>query len=136
MILVDLNVVLDVVQQREPHYRASSAVLGGAIRGKVQASLPAHAVTTLHYIVGRYQGNTKANEVVDWLLTHFGIAAAGRAEMVRARALGWPDFEDAVVAAAAESAGCQIIVTRNVGDFGGSPVPTLTPDEYLVDTWF
>lgn len=27
MILVDLNVVLDVVQRREPHYQASAGVL-------------------------------------------------------------------------------------------------------------
>lgn len=134
MILVDLNVVLDVVQKREPHYRASSAVLAEAIRGKVKALLPAHTVTTLHYIVGRYQGQMKANEAVDWLLAHFGIAATGRAELVRARGLDWPDFEDAVVAAAAESAGCETIVTRNVGDFVGSPVPALTPEEYLIDT--
>lgn len=134
MILVDLNVVLDVVQQREPHYRASSAVLAEAIRGKVKALLPAHAVTTLHYIVGRYQGQARANEAVDWLLAHFGIAATGRSELVRAQGLNWPDFEDAVVAAAAESAGCDKIVTRNVGDFNGSPVPALTPEEYLIDT--
>lgn len=134
MILVDLNIVLDVVQKREPHYRASSAVLAEAVRGKVQALLPAHALTTLHYIIGRYQGRAKANEVVDWLLTHFGIAATGREELIRARGLDWSDFEDAVVAAAAESAGCQTIVTRNVRDFDGSPVPALTPEEYLIET--
>ncbi len=134
MILVDLNVVLDVIQQREPHFRASSALLGEVIRGDTAALLSAHALTTVHYIVGRYQGRAKATEVVDWLLTHFGIASTGRAELVRARALDWPDFEDAVVAAAAESAGCARIVTRNVGDFRGSPVPALTPEEYLLDT--
>ncbi len=54
MILVDLNVVLDVVQQREPHYRASAAVLEEVTHGRVDASLPAHAFTTLHYLVARY----------------------------------------------------------------------------------
>ncbi len=132
MILVDLNVVLDVVQEREPHYRASAAVLAEVIRGRSKGVLPAHAITTLHYIVGRYQGRERANEMIDWLLNYFDIAAIGRAEMVRARGLGWRDFEDAVVAAGAESARCRAIVTRNVGDFPRSPVPALTPEEYLV----
>jgi len=104
MILVDLNVLLDVVQRREPHYPASAAVLDRVIRGDVRAVL----------------------------LTHFGIASVGRVEVVRARTLGWADFEDAVVAAAAESSDCELIVTRNVRDFGGSPLPALTPEEYLL----
>ncbi len=133
MILIDLNVGLDVVQKREPHYAASAAVLATVTRGKVDALLPAHALTTLHYIVGRYHGRPKADGVVDWLLKHFGIAATGREEIVRARGLHWPDFEDAVVAAAAESAGCAGIVTRNIRDFAGSPVPALTPEEFLLD---
>jgi len=52
---------------------------------------------------------------------------------MRAQTLGWSDFEDAVVAAAAESSGCEVIVTRNVRDFRDSPVPAVTPEEYLSD---
>ncbi|GAB4256100.1 MAG: hypothetical protein Kow00129_16740 [Thermoleophilia bacterium] len=66
-------------------------------------------------------------------LRHFEVGAVGRKELLRARALGWPDFKDAVVAAVAESAGCRAIVTRNVRDFGQSPVGALTPEEFLLD---
>jgi hypothetical protein len=48
------------------------------------------------------------------------------------RALGRPDFEEGAVAAAAESAGCAQIVTRNVRDSDGWPVPAVTPEEFLV----
>ena len=131
MILIDLNVVLDVVQQREPHYAASAAVLTRVVQGHETALLPAHAITTLHYLVGKYQDVRKANETIDWLLRYFGIAAVGRNEILRARALQWPDFEDAVVAAAAESVSCSYIVTRNLRDFAQSPVTAITPEEYL-----
>lgn len=132
MILLDLNVLLDVVQKREPHYAASAGVIELAIHGDVKAALPAHAMTTIHYIVGRYQGDSKVNEVVDWLLRYFEVVTIGHAQVLRARALGWSDFEDAVVAAAAESSGCQTIITRNVKDFARSPVPAMTPEEYLL----
>ncbi|NIR31527.1 MAG: PIN domain-containing protein [Gammaproteobacteria bacterium] len=134
MILVDLNVLLDVVQQREPHYRASAGVLEDVIRGKTEAALPGHAITTLHYLIGRYQDVTVADESVDWLLRYFTVAPVGRTELLRARSLGWSDFEDAVVAAAAESLGSDAIVTRNVRDFSGSPVRALTPEEYLLES--
>ena len=41
------------------------------------------------------------------------------------------DFEDAVVAAIAESAGCSVIITRNITDFSQSPVSAITPEEFI-----
>jgi len=134
VILIDLNVLLDVVQKREPHYRASAAVLEDIIRGNVHGAVAAHAVTTLHYIVGRYRNRKVAEQVVDWLVRYFAILSIGREEILRARALGWKDFEDAVVAVAAESALCRAVVTRNIKDFSGSPVAALTPEEYLLNS--
>jgi predicted nucleic acid-binding protein len=133
VIMIDLNVLLDVLQKREPHYRASAAVLDRVVKGQVVAKIPAHAVTTIHYLVGRFRDADAANDAVDWLIRYLDIAAVARAELLRARALAWPDFEDAVVAAAAESAGCTRIVTRNVADFSGSPVVAVTPEEFLLD---
>jgi hypothetical protein len=52
---------------------------------------------------------------------------------VRARSLDFEDFEDAVVATSAEAAGCEVIITRNLTDFASSPVPALTPEEFLLD---
>ncbi len=132
MILIDLNVLLDVLQKREPHYRSSAAILETVIRGEVRGFVAGHAVTTAHYIVGKYQSRDTADRVVEWLLRHFGVAAVGHTELQRARAFAWPDFEDAVVAAAAEACACTAVVTRNVKDFRHSPIPAMTPDEYLV----
>jgi len=131
MILVDLNVVLDVVQQRQPHYTASAAVLEQIVAGQVTACLPVHAFTTLHYLVQRYQNNTKADSFTAWLLKYFRVAETSHQNLIQAQLLGWTDFEDAVVAIAAEAATCTQIVTRNVQDFKDSPVPAMTPLEYL-----
>ncbi|MEF8794717.1 PIN domain-containing protein [Thiohalorhabdus sp.] len=114
-------------------HRASAAVVEEDIHGETTAALPAHAVTTLYYIVGRYRDREAAEGVVDWLLRYFSVAPVGRDELLRARSLGWPDFEDAVVAAAAEAQACRAILTRNVKDFPGGPVAAVTPEEHLMD---
>lgn len=132
MILVDLNVLLDVIQQREPHFRASGAVLEEVVAGRVAGGVPVHALTTVHFLVNRYANRKSANRAVDWILQHFSVLEAGYRELLRARALDWPDFEDAVVAAVAERSKCACIVTRNVRDFRNSPVAALTPEEYLL----
>lgn len=133
MIVIDLNVLLDVLQKREPHYRASAAVLESVVKGDVVAKVPAHAITTIHYIVGRYRDDKAADAAVDWLIRYLDVIPVTRQELLRARALGWPDFEDAVVAAAAETAACRRIVTRNVADFSGSPVLAVTPEEFMLE---
>lgn len=131
--LFDLNVVLDVVQRRESHFAASAAVLSRAVEKRLDGFLPSHALPTLHYVTGRFAGRRKADELVDWLLRHFDVAEEGKAEFLHARAMAFNDFEDAVVAACALRAKCDLIITRNLGDFKGSPIPALTPDEFLAE---
>jgi nucleoside phosphorylase len=65
------------------------------------------------------------------LLADFIIHSSDKTNFQRARQLQLKDFEDAVVASVAEASGSDYIVTRNVPDFAGSPVPAMTPTEFL-----
>jgi predicted nucleic acid-binding protein len=130
--MLDLNVLLDVVQKREPFYAASAAVLSKAVQGPDVYCLPGHALTTLHYIIAKHAGREQADTLVDWVLAHLEIVPQDRAQFVRARNLRFDDFEDAALASAAEAAACKLILTRNVADFGASPVPAVTPEEFLL----
>ena len=131
-VLLDLNVLLDVLQNRAPHYHDSAKVLSLARLGEIQAVLPVHAFTTLYYILAKAAGKPKADQTIDWLLAHFEVAVADKAVLRRARQLPLADFEDAVVASLAEAGQCDHVVTRNVSDFTGSPVSALTPTDFLM----
>ena len=130
-ITVDLNVLLDVAQNRRPHYVASEEVLHRARLGEYTAVLPGHALTTLHYLIEKHSGTTAANETIDGLLADFTVHPVDKANFLRARQLPLKDYEDAVVAVVAETTGSQYIVTRNVADFAGAKVPAITPAEFL-----
>ncbi|MGZ4960959.1 MAG: hypothetical protein ACXWDN_17895 [Limisphaerales bacterium] len=78
-VTVDLNVLLDVAQHRLPHYQASEEVLHRARIREFAAVLPGHALTTLHYIIGKYSGISVANQTVDGLLADFEIHSADKA---------------------------------------------------------
>jgi len=41
------------------------------------------------------------------------------------------DFEDALQLAAAVACGAGVILTRNTADFKASPIPVMTPEEFL-----
>ncbi|MFQ5436126.1 MAG: PIN domain-containing protein, partial [Anaerolineae bacterium] len=46
-ILVDLNVIVGVVQHRQPFYEESARVLDAVVRQEVAGWLAAHSLTTL-----------------------------------------------------------------------------------------
>ena len=132
-VLVDLNVLLDVVQRREPHYAASAAVLDRIASGEIEGAIPGHALTTVYYLVARFASEAKALQAVDWILDLFEVMPEDRDVFLLARSLPLADFEDAVVAAAAALAGCDRVVTRNVADFRDARPRAVTPAELLVE---
>lgn len=51
IVVVDTNVMLDVFLCRQLHYTASAAVVSGVASGTLVGVCPAHALTTLYYLV-------------------------------------------------------------------------------------
>ena len=128
-ILIDVNVMLDVLLDRQPYTTPASEVWEAVETGRVHGYLSAHAITTVHYLNERVVGAKAARETTNALLSVFEVAAIDEGVVRSALVLGWRDFEDAVTAAAAQRARCAAIVTRNPKDFKKSPVRVLTPVE-------
>ncbi len=129
--LVDANVVLDVLLDRQPHTKASSAVWTAIETGPSQGFLAAHAVMTIHYLIRRELGAVKATNAISRILKVFGVAMVDGAVLQEALQLPLPDFEDSVTAAAAQLSGCELIVTRDPKGFRGSPIRSLAPEAAL-----
>ena len=126
-LLLDVKVVLDFVLARRPYADAATALWAAAEIGQIEAVIPAHGVTTVFYLAARERGEAFARRVVNDLVMVPRVAAVDGPVLRRALALGWPDFEDAVVAAGAEAAGCDWIATRDSRGFPDSPVPAVDP---------
>lgn len=127
-VLLDTNIVLDVLLERRPHTAASAAVWAAVEAGTAEGLLAAHAVTTVHYLVTKERGRTVAARTLRSLLKVLDVAPIDSQVIRDAVALGWPDFEDAVTAAAAAQAGCDLLVTRDPRGFPRSPVLVLPPE--------
>ncbi len=130
-IAIDLNVLLDVAQNRAAFYQDSEEVLAHAREGEYEGVISGHLVTTFYYLVAKFAGAAAADTAVDGLLADFSVAGADKQILSKARKLPMKDFEDAVVAATADSCGCDYIVTRNAPDFTGSQIPPITPTDFL-----
>jgi predicted nucleic acid-binding protein len=120
-LLLDLNVILDVILDRE-HSDTAAQLWGLLERAKGRGFVPAHGITTIFYLLARAKSPPFARQGIEGILRVFTIAPVDEMVLRRAVALGWNDFEDAVCAAAAESCRCDVIVTRNPKDFAGCTI--------------
>ena len=130
-VMLDLNVLVDVLQRREPFFAASAKVCDLVHSRKIAGVVPSHAVTTVFYLVEKHAARVIAETALDWMLSLFDVASEDKTTFRVAKSLKFRDFEDAAVAATAQSAGCDFIVTRNIADFFVSPVKAMSPEELI-----
>lgn len=130
-VLIDTDVLLDVALERAPFVEDSVAVLNWAEINPGSAFVAWHSISN-HYYVGK---SIRSDEVIrDFLHELLGVVSVppGAVDAARsALALPLDDFEDAMQVAAGLSVRVDLIVTRNVADFHGSPVPAVTPPGML-----
>ena len=100
-------------------------------RGLVTGLLCATTITTLAYLAGKSVGKKQAVQQMRQLLNLFEVAPVTRAVLDAALSSKTADFEDAVLAEAAQQAGAQAVITRNLKDFSYSPVRAFTPAQWL-----
>jgi predicted nucleic acid-binding protein len=131
-VLIDTNVILDYVLKREPFADASRECLETLIADKATIWLTASTITDIYYVTRRaLHDASKAKKMISTLLNTFGIIGVDKADCLNALDIGVSDYEDALVSTCAKKANAEYIITRNIKDFGGSPIPAITPQDFL-----
>ena len=130
-LLIDANILLDVLQNREPFVGASSAVWKLCETEKAKGYISALTIANLVYVMRKELDPEKTEKVLNALSLIFSFAELTPTDLNRAAALRWDDFEDAVQSVTAERIGADHIVTRNVRDFAKSKIVALTPSEII-----
>ena len=130
-VLLDTNVVLDVLQTREPFSHHATQLFARVERGELEGVLCATTLTTIDYLLGRVLSAQQTKDAVRRLLGLFEVAAVTRPVLEAALSSPMADFEEAVLAHAAHQAGVDRIITRNLPAFARSPVPATDPTGFL-----
>jgi predicted nucleic acid-binding protein len=130
-VLLDTNVVLDVLLEREPHHQSAVALFALVDSGRVRGMVCATTITTVFYLAAKVLGQRAARAHVATLLSIFDTAAVTGAALDSALDLTFDDYEDAVIHEAARLAGADLIVTRDANGFRHASVPSVSPGEAL-----
>jgi predicted nucleic acid-binding protein len=131
-VLVDTNIVLDFLLQREPFFQDAELLFQAIDTGEIIGYVTATTLTDIFYISRRHTRSTeKARQAVSETLTAMVICPVDRAVLELAFDSGLDDFEDAVQIFSAVAQALEAIVTRDTQGFLSSPIPILSVQELL-----
>ncbi len=130
-ILIDLNIILDVLQKREPFYESAASLLAAAETGKIDGYVAAHRITTLFYLFEKDKGRAEAKAAITNLLQIPKIAPIDQDTIEQALNLDLADFENAVQMMAAVQCKLDCLISRNTKGFQPGLLPVLQPVDYL-----
>ncbi len=131
VVLIDLNIILDVLQKREPFYEASAQLMAAVETGLIEGFIAAHSITTLFYLIQKDKSSAEARANITNLLQFLKIAPVNQSTIDQALNLDYKDFEDAVQMISALQCKAECLLTRNISDYQPPLLPVLKPVDFL-----
>ena len=134
--LLDTNVIIDVLQQREPWFEAGSKVFLAIANDVIKGCLTAKEIADLHFFSrkqfkGQENVDSLARDVVAKLMSLFEVIDTLSEDCQTALGIGNHDFEDAMMIASAQRACVDCIVTRDPDHYRDAKIPVYDPKKFL-----
>lgn len=135
-IFLDANILLDsLVLESDGLPRigkvASDQIINLCDAGVHHGLVAWHTLPIIAYYHGRQNTPDDTAKMIDELLTVLEIPTVSHHDAASWRTLGPGDFEDALQLASAIAGSADVLITRNTGDFVGSVLPIMTPEQFL-----
>lgn len=131
-VLIDTNILLDVLEKREPFYEPSNDVLLCCASKKITGYIALHSISNIFYILRKQYSAGDRRRLILGILDFLQVANAKHENVRHALERNdFPDFEDCLQDECAVENHADYIITRNTDDFKNSSVPALTPADFL-----
>ncbi len=131
-LLIDTNIVIDVLQKREPWFSYSYRILERCISGIDEGFLSAHSLSDIFFIVRKSHSEEARKAAIVFLCTYFSIIPEDKnAYLSIAQNSIFEDLEDGLQIYDASHEKLDYIITRNVKDFLQSPIQAIEPKDFL-----
>ncbi|AFZ30343.1 PilT protein domain protein [Gloeocapsa sp. PCC 7428] len=130
-ILIDTNIILDYLLQREPFCQKADLLFQAIASGQIVGYVTVTTLTDIFYIARRHTGSIEqARQAISETLTAMVICPVNRAVLESAFASDLTDFEDAIQLACAVTQELDALTTRDTG-FSSRLISVLTVGEVL-----
>lgn len=131
-VLFDVNVIIDIWGKTED-FAFSLEAMDVAIVREFELCITASMTPSIVCLLSarKLMSRKDAREAFGNLASLVEILDVGASDCLRAHSEFEGDYEDDLIACSAKRNGVDVIVTRNKRDFVQSPVPALTPEEFV-----
>lgn len=131
-ILIDTNVLLDYLLEREPYFENAKQVVISCVEGKVKCCIAAHSIPNMFFILRKDFTAKERREVLTNLCSIFDVEGIDKSKLLSGLSNeDFSDFEDCLQMECAKAYEADYIVTRNVTDYVTSEIKAIEPEDYL-----
>ena len=131
-VFVDTNVFIDYIQKRPIGFNEAFGIFELSAKEYIHLLVTDLSISNMRYSTRKDISTTDFYATIKGIRELFTIVPVGEQAVDRALAIEAKDFEDALQYFAAEQAGADCIVTRNLKDFDFAfTVETLEPHDFL-----
>lgn len=133
-LLLDTNIIIDYLNQREPFYEKARLLMIAGRVGEFDLWITSSQVTDLIYILSDGGSRSLQTQVMGQLRalrTFVNMHAVGSSEVDCMLASSWKDPEDALIFESALSLRADAIITRNQSDFETTVIKVVNCEEFF-----
>lgn len=132
-ILIDINIILDLVQSREPHSSNASRIINSCVKEEYTGYVSAHSLSDLFFILRKVKSVEERKAIILHLCKFFKVISESRDFFVFiCNNADWIDLEDGLQMKCAEMEKLDYIVSRDKSrGFKNSPVKVISPADFL-----
>ena len=134
-VLLDTNVIIDVLQKREPWFAAGQKIFYAIANKQIDGCITTKQAADIHFFsrkqfIGQENVDAQARQVITKLYALFDLIDTLAMDCMNAIAIDNNDYEDAILIACAARVKLDAIITRNPDHFKLSPVPVFSPEKF------
>lgn len=131
-ILIDTNILLDYLLEREPFADDARTIVELCTNGNARACIAAHSIPNMFFILRKNYTVKERRDILSSICTLFDVEGIDKTKLLSGlENEDFSDFEDCLQMECAKSFGAEYIVTRNVSDYLASEVKAIEPGEFL-----
>lgn len=131
-VLLDTNIMLDVILQRQPFVTPAIEILKLSDLGKLESYITSNSITDIFYVLRKYFDNVEdRKKAVKYILQMINIVSVTKSDIFRALDLEYTDFEDALQTQCAKKIKAECIISKNEKDFKDTLMKVVSPDKFI-----
>ena len=130
-VLVDTNIVLDYLLEREPYAESAKKIVVACKQKKVIGCIAAHTVSNMFFILRKTYSVEDRRTILKDICKLFDVEGIDRLKIIQALDNSdFKDFEDCLQMQCAKSFRADYILTRNLADYRDSEIACISPEKF------